>query len=150
MRRLWRASIWHPDAIPLHERKYAGPLKRVVFPLFDVAVVVLGIAGLFSGFQALRLTFPDPVPTLLYGTLVTMGVACFIGCAFPRLWAVEIGGKIIILMTLGVLFVAMIIAGVNVPAHTGLVIAPMVFVMMLIPFLRLWILGGEWGDRKDS
>jgi hypothetical protein len=150
MLRLWRASIWHPDAIPLHERKYASPLKRVVFPVFDVAVVVLGIAGLASGFQALRLTFPDPVPTLLYGTLVAMGVICFIGCAFPRLWAMEIGGKILILMTLGVLLVAMLIAGATVPGHTGIVIAPMVFVMMLIPFLRLWILGVEWGGRRDS
>lgn len=150
MRRLGEASIWHPSAIPPHERKYAAPLKRAVFPVFDIAVVVLGIAGMASGFQALRLTFPDPVPTILYGTLVAMGVACFIGCAFPRLWAIEIGGKILILMTLGVLFVAMIIAGVTVPGHTGIVIAPMVFVMMLIPFLRLWILGVEWGDRRDS
>lgn len=148
MRRLWRSSIWHPDAIPPHERKYAAPLKRVVFPVFDIAVLILGIAGLFSGFQALKLTFPDPVPTLIYGTLGAMGSLCFIGCGFPRLWAVEISGKVLILMSLGVLFVAMIIAGATVPGHTGIVIAPMVFVMTLIPFLRLWILGVEWGDRR--
>ncbi len=150
MRRLWRASIWHPDAIPRHEWKYAAPLKRVVFPVFDIAVLILGIAGLFSGFQALKLTFPDPVPTLIYGTLVAMGAACFVGCAFPGLWAMEITGKVIILMSLAVLFVAMIIAGATIPGHTGIVIAPMVFVMMLIPFLRLWILGVEWGERRDS
>lgn len=150
MRRLRDASIWNPDAIPRHERKYAAPLKRVVFPVFDVAVFVLGVAGLFSGFQALKLTFPDPVPTLIYGTLVAMGALCFVGCTFPRLWAMEITGKVLILMSLGVLFVAMIIAGATVPGHTGIVIAPMVFVMMLIPFLRLWILGVEWGDRRDS
>ncbi|MDF2919739.1 MAG: 21, gp21 [Microbacterium sp.] len=150
MRALWRASIWARDSIPRSERKYAAPLKRVVFPVFDVVVVLLGIGGLGTGFQALRLTFPDPVPTVLYGTLVLCGVVCFFGCAFPRLWVAEIAGKMAILTTLGVLLIAMLIAGTTVPGHTGLVIAPMVFGMMLVPFLRLWVLGVEWGDRGIS
>lgn len=145
-----RASIWHRNAIPTLEKKYASPLKRVVFPVYDVAVMLLGVAGLFSGFQALKLTFPAPVPGILYGTLVTMGVLCFVSCAFPRLWLPELIGKLVILMALGVLFVAMLIAGATIPGHTGIAIAPMVVVMMLFPFLRLWILGVEWGDRGAS
>jgi hypothetical protein len=148
--RLARASIWHRNAIPLAERKYASPLKRVLFPVFDVAIVLFGIAGLRVGFQAMTLTFPMPVPSIIYGLLIGAGVVCFVGCAFPRLWLPEIVGKLIILMTLGVLLVAMLIAGTTIPGHTGVAVAPMVFVMTLPPFLRLWLLGVEWGDRGTS
>ncbi|MEW1705945.1 hypothetical protein AB0230_01780 [Microbacterium sp. NPDC089190] len=145
-----RASIWHPDAIPAGERKYASPLKRVLFPVFDAAIILFGIAGLRVGFQAMTLTFPMPVPSIIYGLLIAAGAICFIGCAFPRLWVQEIVGKLVILMTLGVLLVAMLIAGTTIPGHTGVAVAPMVFVMTLPPFLRLWLLGVEWGDRGTS
>lgn len=148
--RIARASIWAKGAIPLAERKYASPLKRVLFPVYDIAIVIFGIAGLKVGFQAMTLTFPAPVPSIIYGLFIGTGALCFVGCAFPRLWLPEIVGKLLILMTLGVLFVAMIIAGTTIPGHTGVAVAPMVFVMMLPPFLRLWLLGVEWGDRGKS
>jgi hypothetical protein len=148
--RIVEASIWHPSAIPALERKYASPLKRVLFPVYDLAIILFGLAGLNVGFQAMNLTFPSPVPSVIYAVLLLSGVVCFVGCAFPALWVQEIVGKLLILMTLGVLLVAMLIAGTVVPGHTGVAVAPMVFVMMLPPFLRLWLLGVEWGDRSGS
>lgn len=148
LRRLHRASIWAPDAIPASEEKYAAPLKRFVFPAFDLVVVVLGVFGLSTGFQAVRLTFPHPIPALLYGTLIVMGVVCFVACHFPRLWAPEIVGKFMIFVTLGVLFIAMLVAANEVPGHTGFVIAPLIVGMALFPMLRLWILGVELAKRR--
>lgn len=147
-RRLARESIWHPDAIPKSEAKYAAPLKRVGFPVFDLVVIVLGALGLRIGFQALSLAFPPPGPTVLYLVLVAAGAVCFVSCAFPRLWLPEIIGKFVIGATLGVVLVAMIVAGVTVPGHTGLMVAPILVVMMLFPLLRLWILGWEIADRE--
>lgn len=148
MRRLWREWIWHPSAIPVDEAKYASPLKRALFPAFDVIMVVLGLAGLSTGFQALRLTFPAPLPTVLYATLAVAGFVCFVTCQFPRLWAIEVVGKFIILVALAVLFAAMIVAAREIEGHSGLAIAPMIAGLSLIPFLRLWLLAVEWAGRR--
>lgn len=148
LRRLWRASIWHRDAIPEVERKYGSPLKRVLFPVYDIAVIILGVAGLRIGFQAVERAFPHPAEAVLYAVLTIAGVVCLIGCSFPRLWLQEIVGKFVILFTLGVVMVAMLVAGATLPGHTGFMVAPILIVMMLPPLLRLWILGWEIAARR--
>ncbi|MDY0830725.1 hypothetical protein SK224_16440 [Microbacterium sp. BG28] len=150
MRALWRASIWHPDAIPPIEEKYASPLKRVLFPVYDLVVIWLAWAGLGAGFRALALTFPSPGPSVLYGALMAAGLVCFIGAAFPRLWVAEIVGKLAILALLGILMAAMYVAAAEIPGHTGANVAPMIAGMMLPPLLRLWILGVEWAGRSEG
>lgn len=148
LRRLWRASIWHRDAIPEVERKYGSPLKRVLFPVYDIAVIILGVAGLQIGFQAVARAFPHPAEVVLYAVLTIAGLVCLIGCSFPRLWLQEIVGKFVILFTLGVVMVAMLVAGATLPGHTGFMVAPILIVMMLPPLLRLWILGWEIAARR--
>lgn len=148
LRRLWRASIWHPAAIPENERKYGSPLKRVLFPVYDIAVIILGIVGFGTGFQAVARAFPEPAELVLYAVLTVAGVVCLIGCSFPRLWLPEIAGKFVILFTLGVVLVAMLVAGATLPGHTGFMVAPILIVMMLPPLLRLWILGWELAARR--
>ena len=95
LRMVLRNTIWYRDAIPPGERKYAAPLKRVVFPVYDMAVILLGLFGLLVGFQATDAALPAPGPTVLYTVMLLAGVLCLVGCAFPVLWAVEIAGKTI-------------------------------------------------------
>jgi hypothetical protein len=149
LRRLYRASIWARGSIPAGERKYAGPLKWFVFPAFDIAMVLLGSFGLASqGFKAIALTFPPPIPAVLYGTLIVSGVLCFGGCVFPRFWPVEIAGKSVILAALFVLIAAMLVAAAEIPGHTGVMISVLLGVASLFSMLRLWILGVEIADRR--
>lgn len=148
LRTVWRNTIWYRDAIPPLERKYAAPLKRVVFPVYDVAVICLGLFGLLVGFQAIDAALPSPGPTILYTVIFLAGVLCLNGCAFPVLWTVEIAGKTIILITMMVLLLAMLTAAWTIPEHTGLMLTPLIVVMMLIPILRLWILGVEIAGRR--
>ncbi|MFI8593720.1 hypothetical protein ACIGCK_04730 [Microbacterium sp. NPDC078428] len=150
MRWLWRRSIWHPDAIPPLEAKYATPLKRVVFPLFNVAIILLGVAGAVQGFDAVRQAIPTPFPTVLYGAFITGGAVCMVGCAFPRLWPVEIAGKMFLLGVLAVLMITMLVTAANSPGHPGFAVAVILAVMMLFPSLRLWILGIEWAPRRTT
>lgn len=148
MRRLWRASIWHPGAIPLDERKYAVPLKRVIFPLYDIIVVLVGLIGLQAGVKAINEALPEPGPAVLYGALIIAGVACFVGAMFPRLWVVVLVGKSIILTSLIFLLGAMVVAAFSVESYTGLTFTPVIVAMMLVPLLRLWILGIEIAERR--
>src|SRR3546814_5176807 len=159
--RLWRASIWHPEAIPRAERKYAIPLKRVLFPVYDIAVIFLGAFGILVGFRAMREAFPEPGPSILYGVLLGAGIACLLGCCFPRLWVMEITGKLIILTILAVVLISMLVAASSVSGYTGLAVVPVMVVMMLPPLLRLWILwvglsgryiprkGGDWNGLES-
>jgi len=148
MRGLWRASIWHPGAIPWHERKYASPLKRVVFPVYDIIIVLVGLVGSQAGVAAISQAIPDPGPAFLYGGLMVAGAVCFVGCAFPRLWVAEIIGKSVILTSLILLLGAMLAAPFRVEGYTGLTFAPVIGMMILVPLLRLWILGIEMAERR--
>lgn len=148
MRWLWERMVWHPSAIPPHERKYASPLKRVVFPVYDVVVVLVGYLGLKAGVKAISLALPEPGPAILFGGLMVAGVVCFFGCVFPRLWPAEILGKGVILTSLLAVLFAMLVAAWRVDGYTGLAFAPVIVMMILIPLLRLWILGTEIADRR--
>lgn len=149
VRRLWRASIWFPGAIPPDEAKYATPLKRVALPAFDVLVITLGLLGLSSGgFRALQLALPAPMPAGTYAAIAIAGAVCLAGVSFPKLWVLEILGKSVLVSLLILLGAALVIAGLTVQGHAGLVAAPMVAWGLIPPFLRLWILGREIAGRK--
>lgn len=149
MRRLFQASVWHPDAIPPLERKYASPLKRFVFPAFDIIMLVVGVRSMFVGIPSIDVLLPGVVAYGFYIAWTVLAAACLIGAAFPRLWPFEIGGKIALFAVLATYLVALRTApalyeGAR-DAVSGLVIAA-----MLIPSLRLWILGVEERDRRET
>lgn len=144
-----RATIWAPDAIP-HDAgyRYESPIKRVFLPAYDVIILWLGLAGLLVPLQAVGQALPEPWPAVLYIALAASGIACFFGIAFPRLWHVEITGKVAILGLLMMLTVSMVLAGITIPGHTGITITPILIGLMIPPLIRLWTLGSELGDRR--
>ena len=150
MRRVWAATIWSRGAIPPQERKYASPLKRVIFPVYDAAVALVGYFGLNAGVKAISLAVPDPWPTFLFWGLIVAGVVCFFGCAFPKLWVAEILGKGAILVSLLSLLFAMLVTAWRVEGYTGLAFAPVIVMMIMFPLLRLWILGIEITERRRT
>src|SRR3546814_459103 len=117
------------------------------------AMVVMMLPPLLSpwllgvGFRGSREAFPEPGPSILYGVLLGAGIACLLGCCFPRLWVIEITGKLIILTILAVVLISMLVAASSVSGYTGLAVVPVMVVMMLPPLLRLWILGVELSGR---
>ncbi|ERG63551.1 hypothetical protein L332_03675 [Agrococcus pavilionensis RW1] len=146
---LWRASIWHPTAVP-HDAAYiyVSPIKRVFLPAYDFVILWLGLAGLVQGFQSMSAIMPGVTPKLIYGALALAAAVCFLGCAFPRLWRIEIGGKIAIVSILSMIALSMTIAGLTIPNHTGITITPMVVALLIPPLIRLWTMGRERGRRK--
>lgn len=147
---LWRASIWHPDAIPLHERKYAS-LKRVWLPLYDVVAVGAGLNAVVHGSRLLdRLygPFTDTIGVLF----MVVAAVCFAGVAFPRLWAVELVGKFV-LVGMIIAYIAAIIVSPS-PEQMLAREAPSWFIVNMLA-LNLWLplwrienLTTEWADRR--
>lgn len=60
IRALWRASIWHPDAIPPDEWKWRS-LKRVWLPVYDLIAICAGIWAALYGSPVLHALFHKPV-----------------------------------------------------------------------------------------
>jgi len=149
MRRLFGLSIWHPSAIPAGERKYAGPLKWFVFPAFDIIMAVVGFRSMAVGVPSIDALFPDAIAWSLSLTWGTLAMVCFIGAVFPRAWTLEITGKIALFIILTLYLIALLVAPAPYQGARDTVIG-LVLGAMLIPMLRLWILGIEERDRKAT
>lgn len=91
---LWRASIWHPDAIPVYEGQAALELKRYVLPAFDAILVVMGIMAVAMGMPSFDILYNDLLSTVAAWTLLVSAITAGVGLAFPRLWKLEAIGKI--------------------------------------------------------
>lgn len=150
MRRLWRASIWHPGAIPLHEKKYAS-LKRVWLPLYDVVAAAAGVTAIVYGSRLLdRLYGPFTDTIGVFFSIVAL--ICLAGVAFPRLWAVELAGKFV-LVGMIIAYIAAIIVSPS-PEQLLAREAPSWFIVAMLalnlwlPFWRIENLTTEWADRR--
>lgn len=150
MRALWEASIWHPDAIPLHEKKYAS-LKRVWLPLYDFVAALAGVAAIAYGSRLLDRLY-SPYTDAVGGVFILVALVCLAGVAFPRLWAVELAG-LFVLVGMIIAYIAGIVVSPS-PEQLLAREAPSWFIVAMLG-LNLWLplwrienLTGEWADRR--
>lgn len=100
-RRLWRASIWHPDSVPVSEGLASRELKRIVLPSFDGLVIVMGLNAVQYGMPSFNLVYSSIIATLAAWALLAAGVLALVGISFPRLWIAEAVGKLAMVVVLG-------------------------------------------------
>lgn len=101
MRSLWRLTIWHPDAVPPGEGLASRELKRIVLPVFDVLVIVMGLNAVTYGMPSFDLVYSPVIASLAAWVLLGAGVLALVGIAFPRLWIAEAVGKLMMVGVLG-------------------------------------------------
>jgi hypothetical protein len=150
LRAVGRASIWHPGAIPAREEKYRS-LKRVWLPVYDVLAFMAGVTGVVYGSRLLDRLYGD-MTDLVAGLFATVALVCLFGLAFPRLWAVEIAGKSLLVGMVIAYAVAIVVS----PSPEQMLAkeAPswFIFTMLLLtlplPMFRLELLATEWADRR--
>lgn len=148
MHALCRASIWHPDAIPPDEWKYRN-LKRVWLPLFDLIVFGAGLWALIYGSPLLHRLFREEVIDVVGGLLAAVALICLFGVVFPRLWKIEIAGKITMLALLSAYAAAIIFYRANPDPSAGFVVF-VIFTGFPLPLFRLTLLGEEIKERADE
>lgn len=147
MRQLLAHSIWARDAIPLTEWKYRN-LKRVWLPLYDVLAVWAGINALAYGSRLLNRVLGTHAVDAVGAGFAVVAFVCLLGIAFPRLWLVEIIGKLVMVGMI-IAYMAAIILYPSMPAE-----APNWFIVAMLAFglplacFRLSMLGEEWKDRR--
>lgn len=147
MRGLWRASIWSKGAIAPSEWKYRN-LKRVWLPLFDVIAVAAAYFAYTQGSRLLyRIFGPELVDAFaaLYGVVA---IVCLLGVAFPRLWAVEVAGKSVLVGMIVAYIGAILLYSETPPGEPpSYFIVTMLAGLLPLPLFRLGLLGEEWVTR---
>lgn len=100
-RKLWEQSIWYPAAVPPSEGLASRELKRIVLPVFDALVIVMGLNAVTYGMPSFDLVYSPVIATLAAWVLLVAGVLALVGIAFPRLWISEAVGKLMMVGVLG-------------------------------------------------
>ncbi|MBT2484847.1 MULTISPECIES: hypothetical protein [unclassified Microbacterium] len=101
--RIFRATIWHPDAIPAGVDRDAtsAELKRYVLPYFDGVLIVMAILAIKLGMPSFDIVLNSEISSISSWTLLVASVSAAFGLIFPRFWYLEGAGKLLMLFVLG-------------------------------------------------
>lgn len=142
-----RATIWHPDAIPESEGSASRELKRVVLPIFDAFIALMGLAGAILGMPSFAEVWSAEPSHLAGLVLLIAGVAAFVGIVFPRLWVAEAVGKLLMLLVIGGYAAALwVLTFQGVGARW--VVAFAFTALLALPLWNIARLGREWRQRR--
>jgi hypothetical protein len=144
--RLWQASIWAKGAIPSDEHKYRN-LKRVLLPGIDVCFVFAGWAAAVYGVPAISEFLPQWAISVFAVGLIIAAATCLLGVSIPKLWAVELIGKAVIVGLLSTYIIALLLLTQAGDPTRGFVLV-IAFLASLTPLWRITLITAEWQDRK--
>lgn len=145
-RRLWRATIWHPDAIPESEGEIARDVKRWVLPVLDLWIIVGSTLGIRGGMPTFAIVYNEAVSQAASIVLLVSAIMSLVGVAFPRLWIVEFASKCVLCFVL-LVYAALILAlAVSEYPARGL-IAGVCAGVSVLPVARIIWLGREHRRR---
>ena len=148
LQRVYRQTIWHPEAVPDAEFKYRN-LRRVWLPLFDALSVGIGFLAVQYGSTLLNNMFPAFVVDMAGSSFTLAATLALVGVVFPRLFLAEIVGKVVMVSlqgTYSVIIWASFLAG---EVQSGFV-AGMLMLPLILPFAVLQIRGEEIKQREND
>lgn len=146
-RRLWRHSIWHPDSVQPEEWKYRW-LLRIWLPLYDLMGIMAGVwAALFGSPVLYRLLGDTFMVDLLGVAFAIIAAVCMMGVIFPRVYRLEIVGKILLVAMLGGYAGAIVLFNTS-NDITSWFVAFIVAMTLPLPLFRLNLLGEEIKERR--
>lgn len=100
---VWRASVWHPEAIPAGRDRDAtsAELKRFVLPYFDGVLILMSILAIAKGMPSFDIVFNAEISAISSWTLLVASLSAAFGLIFPRFWRFEGFGKLLMIPILG-------------------------------------------------
>lgn len=97
--RFKRLTVWHPlNTDPADEYRH-GP--RFWYPMFDLFMVALGVYAFYWGSPLLNHLFPVWFVDALGVAITCSALLASLGASFPKLFMVEIAGKLGLVFLLG-------------------------------------------------
>ena len=151
IRRLWAATVWAAGTVPVGDPWRNA--KRIWLPCFNVTMILAGIHAVVFGSRLLDRLYGDATD-LIGAVFALVAAACLAGVAFPRLWLVEMVGKIL-LVSMIVGYCAAIVISPS-PEQLAAKEAPSWFAVTMLlglvyfPLARLDRLIDEWVNRRAA
>lgn len=138
MKRILNATVWAPNGVSAADWRFRG-IFRFVLPTTDLLFLWFGVVGWINGVGSVQAAAGNVWQTCWSAGIALSALVAFVGVAFPKLWAVELGAKIV-LIALVTGYVALYLArGVTDPNVTAL--AGLIVILILLPVWRLADLG---------
>lgn len=97
--RIKRLTVWHPINTDPDDDYRHGP--RFWYPGYDILAVILGFVALIVGSPLLNRLFPSWFTDTMGIALILVGLATLIGVVFPKLFRLELAGKLALVFMLG-------------------------------------------------
>jgi hypothetical protein len=145
--RLYAASIWHPEAIPFLEGKYAAQ-KRVLWPVIDLIYIWIGVTAGAFGAPSINAVFGIGVSSVLCYSFAAVSFAALLGIAFPCLWRLEAYAKVILIGAHAALIASLLSAALGLDSLARLYLVGFVMVSASHMLFRLHILRLERLERE--
>lgn len=146
--RLYRASIWHPDAIPVLELKYAA-MKRRLLPAVDLVCIYMGVWGSVFGLPSVDMTYGGVISRVAGAAFAVFSFAALVGIAFVRLYALEIIAKALMIGCLLTYGMAVVLTTSEVGEASRMYVLGLITIAILLVLFRLSILRHERSVRKE-
>lgn len=145
-KRVARATIWHPDAVPVEEWKDRWDV-RLWLPLYDGVVIGAGLWATAWGSPLLHRLFDAQTIDWAGIVFAFAGVVALAGVVFPALWKTELTGKLLIIGLIGTYGAAVLLFPVERAPESAFVVF-MLALGLFTPFSRLTKLGENWKQRR--
>ncbi|QPL15050.1 membrane protein [Microbacterium phage Haunter] len=150
--RFKRATVWHPINTDPDDAHRDGP--RFWYPTFDLLMIALGAFAFYIGSPLLNKLFPvwfiDGIGVSITGAAILAAV----GAIFPKLFMLEIAGKLALVFMLGGYAGTIAWLSQNAGENGFVVLTLFSLVWLLGPrlswlFRRLgvWLAATAWGKR---
>lgn len=97
--RFKRLTVWHPINTDPSDNYRHGP--KFWYPMFDLFMVALGVYAYFIGSPLLNRLFPSWFVDSLGLAIAAAAVLAAVGAMFPKLYLVELLGKLGLVFLLG-------------------------------------------------
>ena len=145
LRRIARASVWARDGVRAEDWRFRG-LFRFVLPATDVFFLWFGFVGWQNGIVSVQQEASPTWQTWWSAGIAVAALIALVGVAFPRLWWVELVGKIPLISLVSVYIFILFARGPLVAATGGLVC-----ILILLPIWRVGDLGfTAWLRKADG
>lgn len=145
MRALWRASVWGPSGVRPEDWRFRG-IFRFVLPLTDVFFLWFGGVGWNNGIVSVTEAAGATWQTWWSAGIALSALTAFVGVSFPRLWLVELCGKIPLVGLVSAYVALYLGRGFSDPNVTAL--AGLICILILLPVWRIGDLGFTAWLRK--
>lgn len=148
LRRVFRASVWHRDGVRPEDRRFRG-IFRYVLPLTDILFVVFGAVGWHNGIRSVEQVAGDEWQTWWSLALAVSAFVALVGVAFPRLWFVELAGKIPLIALVTLYMWVLVARGLDDPKV--LATAGLIMILILLPIWRVVDLAFvSWARKRGA